>query len=76
MATPMGFEFMPLLLRMGTSLPKSAGIISDGMANGKSGEAGGGGIMGQMRNCLQSRSSRDLDAGCFHEKTIVVKTLL
>jgi hypothetical protein len=42
----------------------------------KGGEAGGGGIMGRMRNCLQSRSGRDLDVGCFQERMVAAKTLL
>jgi hypothetical protein len=42
----------------------------------KGGEAGGGGIMGRMRNCLQSRSGRDLDVGCFQERTAAAKTLI
>ena len=39
-------------------------------------EAGGGGIMGRMRNCPQSRSGRDLDVGCFQERTAAAKTLI
>jgi hypothetical protein len=32
--------------------------------------------MGGMRNWLQSQSDRDLDAGCFQERTAAAKTLI